>query len=294
METNDRLVWFALSATSGLGPVKLQQIANVLDSQRESVVSLVGLDAAELIERVKPMKLSDSLAHAIQSQLEGPLRLPEVADGVRLAIFGDEEFPNERFLQSRVPCAPVLWLGGATSLASFRGPTLGVSGSRNAPEEILEVVAALARSASRQSWLVVSGLAVGVDSAAHQGAIYGGTGTVGVMASGILSQSNSWRPEDPESICFVSQFAPSDPWSGPRAMQRNATIATFSDRVLVAASGVSGGTWNMAELCLKNEVPLFVFDLPEDVAEGNQKLIGRGAIPVDIENPESCLESIEE
>jgi DNA processing protein len=150
----------------------------------------------------------------------------------------------------------------------------------------------IARIASRQGWMVVSGLAQGVDSAAHQGALIGGTGTIGALASGIANMSRSWIPDDTESMCIVSQFSPQEPWSGPRAMQRNATIAGLADRVLVAAAGTSGGSWEMAQLCLKRRKPLFVLDLDSDLAPGNQILIRAGATPVDPTGPESVLSEL--
>lgn len=159
----------------------------------------------------------------------------------------------------------------------------------DAAKGIRELVYELAKNASRKGWLVVSGLAQGIDSAAHDGAIVGGTGTVGVLASGISNTSKSWTPSFDDEICLVSQFNPTDPWSGPRAMQRNSTIASLSDRVLVAAAGTSGGSWEMAQLCLKRKKPLFVLDLETDQASGNQRLIKAGAIPVATENLEACL-----
>lgn len=112
------------------------------------------------------------------------------------------------------------------------------------------------------------------------------------LASGILNTSRSWTPEDPNDVCVVSQFSLTDPWSDPRAMQRNSTIAALADRVLVAAAGTSGGSWEMAQLCLKRQKPLFVLDLATDAAAGNQKLIKAGATPVDPIDPSSLLEEL--
>jgi DNA processing protein len=188
---------------------------------------------------------------------------------------------------------PAYWVGLERSLLTSGLMTLGVAGSRGASEDVLDQVRLLATAASRRQWLVVSGLAQGVDSAAHEGGIAGGTGTVGVLASGISNASKSWMPPDPESLCLVSQFEPSEPWSGPRAMQRNSTIASLSDRVVIAASGTKGGSWEMGNLCIKNRKQLFVFDLDPEVAEGNQQLIRKGAVPIDPNDVEGCLDLIE-
>jgi len=286
MEIDERVCWYNLTFTEGFGPVGLQKLAVALDETCDSVQSLGGMDAAELLN---VFGFSERIAFAIEQRLRDPLSLPDVPDGIEMVVPGDENFPNNRFLNANPPIIPVLWCGAERSLLNFKGITLAVAGSRDAPESVLEQVYELGAQASREGWLVVSGLAQGVDSAAHQGAIRGGTGTVGVLASGIANASRSWQPEDLDRICVVSQFAPSDPWSGPRAMQRNSTIAGLSDRVVIAASGTSGGSWEMGQLCLKRKKPLFVFDLPPEESEGNQKLIRAGAIALDPADPMTGL-----
>ena len=282
MEVDERTCLYNLAFSEGFGPVGLQKLAVALDERRDSVLSLLGVEAPQLSER---FGFTERIAYEIEQRLRDPLRLPDAMDGIEMVVPGDEHFPNQRFLTANPPLLPVLWCGAERSLLSFTGPTLAIAGSRDASESVLEQVYELGEQASREGWLVVSGLAQGVDSAGHQGAIRGGIGTIGVLASGIANASRSWQPEDLDRICVVSQFSPSEPWSGPRAMQRNATIAGLSDRVVIAASGASGGSWEMGQLCLKRKKPLFVFDLPTEVAEGNQKLIRAGAIALDPTDP---------
>jgi len=83
-----------------------------------------------------------------------------------------------------------------------------------------------------------------------------------------------------DDVCIVSEFPPDAPWSGPRAMQRNSTIAALSDTVVVIAAGESGGSWEMGQLCLKKGKRLFVLETSDDAAPGNRKLIRAGAEPV--------------
>jgi len=291
VELDERTCWYNLSATDGLGPVGAQKIAHVLDEKQASVLMLVGLDASGLAGE---FGLSERLAYAVEQQLLAPISLPDVPEGVELVVPGDEHFPNRRFLTAVPPIPPVLWCGGERSLLAFAGSSLGIAGSRETSEDVLELVYHLASEASRSGWLVVSGLAQGVDSEGHRGGINGRTGTVGVLASGIVNSSRSWQPDDLDQLCVVSQFAPSDPWTGPRAMQRNGVIAALSDRVVVAAAGMSGGSYEMAQLCLKRKKPVYVFDLPPDVAEGNQRLIRDGAIPLDPTGPSDCLTPLQE
>ena len=165
--------------------------------------------------------------------------------------------------------------------------SIAVAGSRDAHELAIEATKELARSASNSGHLVVSGLAQGVDTAAHEGALIGKTGTIGVMASGVKRHQGFMPADENDPVCLVSQFMPNEPWSGPRAMQRNWVIAALSDRVVIAAAGKSGGSWEMAQLCLKKK-PLYVMDFDEDIAPGNQALINAGGIALKLEALDKC------
>jgi predicted Rossmann fold nucleotide-binding protein DprA/Smf involved in DNA uptake len=111
------------------------------------------------------------------------------------------------------------------------------------------------------------------------------------MASGIDNLRDAWQFAEHDSVCLVSQFFPSEPWSGPRAMQRNSTIAALSDRVFIAAARDSGGSWEMGRLCLKEEKRLFVLDRQDEGSSGTQKLIAAGATPVSEDNLDLIFET---
>lgn len=290
MTAEDRQVWFNIAVTSGLGPAAAQRVASYLEDRRLAPSSIAELDA-ETIQR--SIGLSSGVAAALCDQLREQVALPHVAEGVELLLPGDERFPNSRFRDANPPLSPVLWATGDSALLTHSGSALAIAGSRETSDEVLELVHDIARDASRQGWMVVSGLAQGVDSAAHQGALAGRTGTIGVLASGVENASRNWMPDEADGICVVSQFGPRDPWSGPRAMQRNSTIAGLADRVLVAAAGTTGGSWEMAQLCLKRHKPIFVLDLDAEIAPGNGKLIRAGALPVDPTNPANLLADLQ-
>ena len=286
MNLNEQQCWYNIAMTAGLGPAAAQKIGQFLNDRQLGATDLSTFDAEGLQREIG---LSAGVASALTEQLSYPIQLPEVPDGVSLLTPGEDRYPNHRFADANPPIPPVLWAAADTSLLSRQGPALAVAGSRDTSEEILDFVYQFSKDASRGGWMIVSGLAQGVDSAAHRGALDGRTGTIGVLASGIRNTSRSWLPDDTDAMCVVSQFNPTEPWSGPRAMQRNSTIAGLADRVLVAAAGTSGGSWEMAQLCLKRKKMLFVLDLDPEVAPGNQKLIQLGAVPVNLSEPEVVL-----
>jgi len=286
MNMNEQQCWYNIAATAGLGPAAAQKIGQFLNDRRLGAAELGTFDAESLQREIG---LSAGVASALAEQLSYPIHLPEFPEEINLLTPGDDRYPNHRFVSANPPLPPVLWATVDTSLLTRQGPALAVAGSRDTSDDILDFVYQFSKDASRSGWLIVSGLAQGVDSAAHRGALDGRAGTIGVLASGILNTSRSWMPDDAEALCIVSQFDPTEPWSGPRAMQRNSTIAGLADRVLVAAAGTSGGSWEMAQLCLKRKKLLFVLDLDPEIAPGNQKLIQLGATPVDPSEPEVVL-----
>ena len=76
-------------------------------------------------------------------------------------------------------------------------------------------------------------------------------------------------------------------------MARNAHIAAFADSVVIVAAGLSGGSWAQGQLCLKAKKPLFVLDLPQDVAPGNRRLIEQGARRLPTDELDAVLEDQE-
>lgn len=272
----DRTIWFNIASTEGVGPSATQRIWNRLLAMREGPDVLLKMDDASIGAQ---FGLTPTVSARLEARLKDPIFEPSAEFPVSLLLPGDDDFPGVRFSESVPPLPPVLWAAGERRLLSHRGLTIGVAGSRNASDEVMDLAFRMAKGASNDGALIVSGLAQGVDSAAHQGALVGRSGTVGVMASGIFRHSG-FMPEDMDSTCLLSQFAPEEVWSGPRAMARNSTIAALSDRVVVCAAGLSGGSWEMAQLCLKKRKRLYVFDLEEHESPGNQTLIRSGALPV--------------
>lgn len=286
--SSERTIWYNIAITDGLGPVALQKILLRLNALRVGAIEIQGKSEEWLSHE---LGLPMSVATRLNDQLLSVLEPPQCEEPVHLLLPGDDGFPVERMAHANPPLPALLWALGDTSLLDANVATIGIAGSRDTTDDILDLTKELAASASRDGICVVSGLAQGVDTAAHEGALIGRSGTIGVMASGI-NKHKGFVPEDGlESICLVSQFSPNDPWSGPRAMQRNSTIAALSDRVVVMAAGKSGGSWEMAQLCLKRRKPIFVLDVETDVAEGNQALIRSGAIPFSATNLEVCWQA---
>ena len=101
------------------------------------------------------------------------------AMGATLLLMGDPDFPP--MLQSLDPVPPAIWVKGVTSLLTRR--TVAIVGARNASALGLRTARRLARELGATGHVIVSGLARGVDAAAHEASL--ATGTIAVMAGGL-------------------------------------------------------------------------------------------------------------
>lgn len=202
-----------------------------------------------------------------------PAPFEELAQrGVRGHIVSDSCYPTSVWDRARLP-----WFFSLGNVNLLDLPVVSFSGQRDAGNDGLAVTRTLAREAVERGWVVVSGGARGIDSAAHAAALDSGGTTVVILAEGIAN----WRmPSDlydaaaTGRLLVMSEFLPFDAWSGANAMQRNRTIARLAKLLFVPQAGTSGGTHNTASFAVRERLPLFVADLPHT---GNQTLLQNGA-----------------
>lgn len=270
MTVDALLVWNALRTTPGLGPKRLVGVALALRERDRSAGWLLEATASDLLALGLPRHLVGDAAACLGS----PPPLPDAPPGVVVLCPDEETYPGDR-LSERLPLPVLLWAMGDSALLQARG--IAIAGSRSAPAEVLELAGELAEHVAKAGLNVVSGGAVGVDRTAHASAVRTGTTTV-VLAEGLgRARSHAWGAEPDGSLLVVSGFEPSSPWTASRAMERNSHIAALADAVVIVSAGLRGGSWAQGQLCLRSGKPLFVLDLPPEVAPGNAALIRQGA-----------------
>jgi DNA processing protein len=147
---------------------------------------------------------------------------------------------------------PVLWTKGR--LESLCGPMVAIVGSRAASPYALEVARRLGADLARRQVAVVSGMARGVDSAAHEGALDGGGVTIAVFGCGI---DVIYPPEHARlagQICerglLVSEFPPGTPPLPGYFPQRNRIISGLSLAVVVVEAAEKSGSLITARFAL--------------------------------------------
>jgi DNA processing protein len=168
--------------------------------------------------------------------------------------------------------------------AHLQKPQIAIVGSRRASLQGKRIANDIAFGLSSNGVVVTSGLAMGIDSAAHQGALSGSTGTIAVMGTGpekIYPAKNSklYEAINNDGGVSVTEFFPGQgpkPWHFPR---RNRIIAALSLGTLVVEAKIKSGTLITANLAA--DMGREVFAVPGNIfheySEGCHWLIQQGA-----------------
>jgi DNA processing protein len=174
----------------------------------------------------------------------------------------------------------VLFLDGDVDCLS--DVSIGVVGSRQMQAYAARSTQALIASLPKH-WVVVSGMARGVDGCAHEAALNQGLRTVAVLGHGL----DLCYPREHHSLfkriaaqgCLVSQYPPRTPLEKFRFVERNHVIAALSDALCVMQAGEKSGTMSTVNAAL--ECGIDVHCLPYRIDEvqglGNNRLIQQGA-----------------
>jgi hypothetical protein len=173
--------------------------------------------------------------------------------GISLISALDDRFPAVLRNRLGTACPPFLLVAGPIDWLDR--PGLGVVGSRDADDGLLDIARRSAELAVSHGWPVVSGLARGVDQASMAGALDAGGVVIGVPAEGITKVSRSAdirRRVHAGELCIASPYAPDAPFRAGNAMGRNKIIYALSQVTFVVSSDVgSGGTWAGAKEALE-------------------------------------------
>ncbi|MGA8729086.1 MAG: DNA-processing protein DprA, partial [Terracidiphilus sp.] len=173
----ERLAWLALTLAPGLGPKRILDAVKLLETPSEIFrLPLTSLESLRLP------------AHAAQFIFDGKARQAAEeewarvsAQGATIITFGCPEYP-ERLKEIYDP-PPVLWLRGAAELLAR--PSIAIVGTRHPSPYGSGVAEMLARDLAVRRLLIVSGMARGIDTCAHKGALSARMPTVAVWGTGI-------------------------------------------------------------------------------------------------------------
>lgn len=144
------------------------------------------------------------------------------------------------------------------------GPRVSIVGSRKASDRGLADGRALAESLARRGAIVVSGLAEGIDTVAHEGAIAAGGRTIAVLGTPLdeyfPAKNRALQERIVREHLAVSQFAPGVPSQRGNFPMRNRTMALLSDATVIIEAGEKSGSLHQGWEALRLGRPLFLFE----------------------------------
>ncbi|GAA0632245.1 DNA-processing protein DprA [Sporichthya brevicatena] len=244
----------------------------------------------ELVRRVRTGCGGFPGAAALRRRLEtvdGAEQLGRAAalDAVLVAR-GDPDWPTQ--LDDLGDSRPLaLWLRGSVALRPALLRSAAVVGSRTASAYGLRVAADLGSELSERGWTVVSGAALGIDGAAHRGALAGGGPTVAVLASGLdvpypVAHARLLDQIAEEGIVISESGFGTVPMRH-RFLTRNRLIAALTRGTVVVEAAMRSGALSTARYAADLNRPLLAVPGPvtSTVSAGSNDLLRtRGAIPV--------------
>jgi DNA processing protein len=187
---------------------------------------------------------------AAAAQAQSALERAGCCDAVRL-IYGQAGYPAR--LAEIVDPPIVLWATGACAVLD--GPSVAIVGSRHASPAGLATARRLGRDLARAGLTVVSGLARGIDAAAHEGALDGGGSTVAVLGCGVdvvyPRQHGLLAGEIRKGGCLVSELPPATPPLPRHFPLRNRVISGLSLAVVVVEAAERSGSLITARMALE-------------------------------------------
>ncbi|MEV6969387.1 DNA-processing protein DprA [Hamadaea sp. NPDC051192] len=176
---------------------------------------------------------------------------------------------------------PVLFARGELRPAEFG---VSVVGSRKASEQGLRVAAAIAEELVRLDMTVVSGLAQGIDTAAHRAALARDGRTVAVIGTGIReyypATNRRLQDEIAERGLLLSQFWPDAPPQKHTFLMRNATMSGYGIATIVVEAGETSGARAQARMAVGHGRPVILTDAVVMATQWARDLVERPGIHV--------------
>jgi len=269
LSDDERLDWLRLARSENVGPVTFLELLRRFGTARAALAALPEL--ARRGGRDKAIRLC-SKAEA-QRELEQSARL-----GAQLVALIEPDYP--RRLAEIADPPPLIALKGAAHLVQDK--VIAIVGARNASAAGLKLTQRIAADLGQAGYVVVSGLARGIDSAAHRAAL--ATGTAAVLAGGI---DVVYPPENVDLMAqiaaqgaLIAEMPPGTQTTNRHFPRRNRIIAGLAQGVLVVEAAHRSGSLITARFAL--EYGREVFAVPgsplDPRCQGTNNLLRQGAV----------------
>lgn len=276
-DASELAAWIRLSLTAGIGP----EIGRRLLTAFGLPLNVFFAARAELL-RVVPERIalaltsppSDALSGLIERTLEWA-RQP----GNHILTLADAAYPKALL---DIPAPPLmLYLKGRLDLLS--SPALAIVGSRNATKQGVIDAESFAEALSRAGMTIVSGLALGIDAAAHRGGLRGIGSTIAVIGTGAdivyPARNHSLAHDIAQQGCIISEYPLGTPAIAANFPRRNRLISGLARGVLVVEAASQSGSLITARQAAEQGREVFAIpgSIHSPMSRGCHQLIRQGA-----------------
>jgi DNA processing protein len=257
------------------------EVRAFLTLKKESGLGDRGIKA--LVERFgsgsRALRARGYQLHLLKAEEEGSCHRGWLAEGIGVLPMTSERYP--KVLHQLTDPPPLLFFKGNQDLLS--GATVAIVGSRTASEAGRRTAGILAGTLARSGVTVISGMALGIDGAAHRGALEEGGNTAAVLGSGLrVVYPGSHRPlfrKLSSRGLVLSEFLPPEAALPHHFPKRNRIIAALSQAVIVVEAGARSGALITVDhgLDLGREVLAVPGSVQNPRALGSNRLLREGA-----------------
>ncbi|MDA9558050.1 DNA-processing protein DprA [Vibrio sp.] len=266
--------WLTLSLTPRIGPKTFSQLY-----ERFSVVDLYHASSEELTK----LGFSTKQVHFFKQEshvfVEESLNWLSSHSNHYILTLDDPLYPSLLKQASAPP--PILFVKGV--IESLASPQIAIVGSRHATDEALRTAQSFARELSSQGLVITSGLALGIDGYAHDGALNGGGNTIAVLGSGLEqmypARHRRLANRIVEQGALISEYLPSMKPRPENFPRRNRVISGLSLGVLVVEAAEKSGSLITARYAAEQGRDVFAIpgSIHSPLSRGCNKLIKEGA-----------------
>jgi predicted Rossmann fold nucleotide-binding protein DprA/Smf involved in DNA uptake len=297
--TNEIPYWLSLANLPKWGPVKTMGL--IIRFYHERQISLVDFfhlpeDQWRDVFNLKPQEIDD--LKLAKSEVTNYAFLAEslLNEGYEILPVISPEYSKTLKENLKAHAPVVIYVKGNKQILHEK--SIAIVGSRTASDLALQFTDNVAKTASEEYKVVVSGFAKGVDKQALDSAIkYKGQSII-VLPQGIMTFDSGFKKYYKQivdgDVLVLSTFHPKAPWKVELAMARNPVIYGLASEIFVAESSDKGGTWSGVVDGLRKNRKIFVRKPEVNEKNANNLLIEKGAVAVDsfgklVENYQDAL-----
>lgn len=275
---SDLALWICLDEIHGLGAQGYCKLLQAFGSPEQ----IFSTELNQLTSVVSPSVASQIEAGPNLEAISGTLKWLEHPEN-HLITVADPHYPQ--FLLEVPDPPPLLYAKGHTHLLNT--PSIAVVGSRNASPQGEKNALDFSQALCQQGYTIVSGMALGIDGAAHRGALKANGATIAVVGTGLdivyPARHRDLAHQIVQHGLVISEFGLGTPSRAQNFPRRNRIISGLSLGCLVVEANVQSGSLITAKLAAEQGREVFAIpgSIHSPMSKGCHELIKQGAKLVD-------------